>query len=128
MNGMNDDGRGLNAVTERIIGAAFVVSNTLGAGFGERVYENALARELGLCGFAVAQQCGVTVRYKDFVVGQYVADLIVEGAVVVELKVVRALNEFHVAQCVNYLRATGKTTCLLMNFARPRLEFRRVVL
>ena len=92
----------MNALTERIIGAAFDISNTLGAGFLEKVRENVLACELRLLGFAVAQQCGISVYYKD---------------VVVELKVVQALNEFHVAQCVNDLRATGKSICLLMNFA-----------
>ncbi len=125
---MNDDGRNMNALTERIIGAAFEVSNTLGAAFLEKVYENALACELRLRGFAVAQQRGISVHYKDFVVGEYAADLIVGDAVIVELKVVQALNEFHVAQCVNYLRATQKITYLLINFSKPRLEFRRIVL
>ena len=103
----------MNALTERIIGTAFDVSNTLGAGFLEKVRENALACELRLLGFVVAQKCGISVYHKD---------------VVVELKVVQALNEFHVAQCVNDLRATGKSICLLMNFAKPRLEFCRIVL
>jgi GxxExxY protein len=125
---MNDDGRSVNGLTERIIGAGFEVSNTLGAGFVENIYENALARELRLRGLSVAQQNGVSVYYKDFDIGTYVTDLIVEDTVIVELKVVQALNEFHIAQCVNYLRATGKTTCLLMNFAKPRLEYRRIVL
>ena len=125
---MNDDGRSVNGLTERIIGAAFEVSNTLGAGFVEKIYENALARELRLRGLGVEQQNGISVYYKDFDVGTYATDLIVEDMVIVELKAVRALNEFHIAQCVNYLRATGKTTCLLMNFAKPRLEFRRIVL
>ena len=108
---MKYDGASLHALTERIIGAAFEVSNTLGAGFLEKVYENALVQELRVLGLDVTQQRGVAVRYKD----------------IVELKVAQSLNDFHTAQCVNYLRATGKTTSLLMNFAKPRLEFRRIV-
>ena len=118
----------MNALTERIIGAAFDISNTLGAGFLEKVCEIALACELRLLGFTVAQQCGISVYYKDVVVGTYATDLAVEDAIIVELKVVQALNEFHVAQCVNDLRATEKSICLLMNFAKPRLEFCRIVL
>ena len=125
---MNDDGRSVNGLTERIIGAAFEVSNTLGAGFVEKIYENALARALRLRGLGVEQQNGISVYYKDFDVGTNATDLIVEDMVIVELKAVGALNEFHIAQCVNYLRATGKSTCLLMNFAKPRLEYRRIVL
>ena len=125
---MNDDGRSVNGLTERIIGAAFEVSNTLGAGFVEKIYENALARELRMRGLGVEQQNGISVYYKDFDVGTNATDLIVEDMVIVELKAVGALNEFHIAQCVNYLRATGKSTCLLMNFAKPRLEYRRIVL
>ena len=98
---MNDDGRSVNGLTERIIGAAFEVSNTLGAGFVEKIYENALARELRMRGLGVEQQNGISVYYKDFDVGTYATDLIVEDMVIVELKAVRALNEFHIAQCVN---------------------------
>jgi GxxExxY protein len=115
----------LNALSERIIGCAFTVANGLGSGFLERVYENALAHELRKAGFAVAQQQGVSVIYDDVIVGEYAADLLVEAAVVVELKAVRALDDVHQAQCMNYLRATGMHLCLLLNFGRPRLEIRR---
>src|SRR5580693_2991881 len=97
----------LNALSERIIGCAFTVANGLGSGFLERVYENALAHELRKAGFAVAQQQGVSVIYDDVIVGEYAADLLVEAAVVVELKAVRALDDVHQAQCMNYLRATA---------------------
>ena len=110
----------LNALSERIIGCAFTVANGLGSGFLEKVYENALAHELRKAGLTVAQQQGVSVIYDDVIVGEYAADLLVEAAVVVELKAVRALDDVHQAQCMNYLRATGMQLCLLLNFGRPR--------
>jgi GxxExxY protein len=117
----------LNALSERIIGCAFTVANGLGSGFLEKVYENALAHELRKAGLTVAQQQGVSVIYDDVIVGEYAADLLVEAAVIVELKAVRALDDVHQAQCMNYLRATGMHLCLLLNFGRPRLEIRRIV-
>ncbi len=117
----------LNALSERIIGCAFTVANGLGSGFLEKVYENALAHELRKAGLTVAQQQGVSVIYDDVIVGEYAADLLVEAAVIVELKAVRALDDVHQAQCMNYLRATGLQLCLLLNFGRPRLEIRRIV-
>ena len=124
---MNANVRVLDTISNRIIGCAFTVANTLGIGFLERVYENALAFELRASGFAVEQQRGVTVRYKDILVGEYFTDLLVEGAVLVELKTVKALESAHRAQCINYLRATGMHLCLLINFGTSRLEVRRVV-
>ena len=101
------DERRLNDITERVIGCAYVVANTLGHGFLEKVYENALAHELRKAGLAVMQQSSIKIRYDGIVVGDYVADLLVEGAVLVELKAVRILDGVHVAQCLNYLKATG---------------------
>jgi GxxExxY protein len=125
---MNANGPALDAISSRIIGCAFSVANALGSGFLEKVYENALAVELRTAGLAVAQQRGIAVRYKDVLVGEYFVDLLVEDAVLIELKTVRALDGAHRAQCINYLRATGRSLCLLLNFGRPRLEFQRVVL
>jgi GxxExxY protein len=85
----------LNELSEAIIGRAFTVLNTLGAGFLEKVYENALAPELREAAFVVALQCGATVRYKDTVVGESFVDLLVDDAVLVELKAVKALDEVH---------------------------------
>jgi GxxExxY protein len=116
---MSTDDAGPSAATERIIGCAFTVANTLGIGFAEKVYENALAHEMRKRGLAVVQQRGIAVRYDDVVVGDYAADLLIEDRVIVELKVVRSLGDEHAAQCMNYLRATGKTLCLLINFGRP---------
>jgi GxxExxY protein len=120
-----DEGR-INQISEKIIGCAFTVSNVLGVGFLEKVYENALAHELRKAGLSVAQQRQMTVRYDGVIVGEYVADLVVEGAVIVELKHARVLDDIHLAQCLNYLRATGLHLCLLINFGRPRVEVRRI--
>ena len=120
------DSRLLAPVTERIIGCAFRVANTLGHEFVEKVYENALAHEMRKCGLGVAQQRGIVVYYDDVIVGEYTADLLVEDRVIVELKVVGALSNAHLPQCRNYPRATGKTLCLLINFGRPKVEIRRI--
>ena len=126
---MNTDERrgGINETTEKIIGAALKVSNVLGCGFLEKVYENALVIELRKQGLDVKQQCGVSVRYEQEIVGQYMADLVVENEVIVELKAVTVIDGVHRAQCINYLRASGRRLCLLLNFGRPRLEIARIV-
>jgi GxxExxY protein len=105
---MNANRPELDAISSRIIGCAFIVANTLGSGFLEKVYENALAVELRSAGLAVEQQRGIAVSYKGVLVGEYFVDLLVEDSVLVELKTVRLLDRAHRAQ--------------------PRLEFQRVVL
>ncbi len=117
----------LNRTTEQIIGGAFTVSNELGSGFLEKVYENALAHELRKAGIRVEQQYPIKVHYDGIVVGNYVADLRVEGCVLVELKAIKALSNIEMAQCLNYLKATDLRVCLLLNFARPRVEVKRIV-
>ena len=125
---MDTDTSCLDRITQRVIGCAFIVANELGPGFLEKVYENALALELRSSGLAVEQQHGIVVNYKGAAVGEYTADLIVERAVLVELKAVRALDDVHRAQCLNYLKATGLHVCLLLNFAKPRVEVKRLSL
>jgi GxxExxY protein len=120
------DARLLEPLTERIIGCAFRVANALGHGFVEKVYENALAHEMRKCGLGAVQQRGIVVFCDDVIVGEFTADLLVEDQVIVELKVVGALSDVHLPQCRNYLRATGKPLCLLINFGRPKVEVRRV--
>ncbi len=112
--------------SERIIGCAFRVMNTLGCGFLEKVYENALAHELRKAGLHVSQQHAITVRYDGVTVGEYAADLVVEGTIVVELKAVKGLDRVHAAQSINYLKATGLRVCLLLNFGTPRVEVQRI--
>ena len=117
----------LNGLTERIIGCAFTVANAMKCGFSEKVYENSLAHELTKNGLLVQQQFGITVYYDSVVVGRYTGDLLVDSAVLVELKAVKALDPTHSAQCLNYLAATGLPLCLLLNFGRPRLEIKRLI-
>jgi len=92
------------------------------------LYENALVHELRKSGLAVSQQHPMVVRYDGVVVGDYAVDLLVEDTVLVELKVARAIDDIHRAQCMNHLKATGLRLCLLLNFGTPRLEIKRVVL
>lgn len=117
----------LDVLTGKIIGCAHTVSNVMGCGFLEKVYENALAHELSRSGLRVQAQVPVDVYYDDVVVGQYLADLMIEEKVLVELKAVKALDDIHAAQCLNYLNATGLHVCLLLNFGKPRVEIRRLV-
>jgi GxxExxY protein len=117
----------LNKITEQIIGCAYTVANTLGSGFLEKVYENALTHELRKAGLQVGQQHGISVYYDGVVVGEFFADLLVEESVLVELKGIRDLDEIHMAQCLNYLKATGIQVCLLINFGAPKVEIKRIV-
>ncbi|HEY1384638.1 MAG TPA: GxxExxY protein [Dongiaceae bacterium] len=96
----------VNLLSKRIIGCALTVLHALGSGFLEKVYENALVHELRKSGFAVAQQHPMVVRYDGIVVGEYTVDLLVEHVVLVELKIAKAIDDIHRAQCLNYLKAT----------------------
>ena len=106
-----------NDLTHKIIGAAYKVHNQLGAGFLEKVYENALRIELTKQGLRVQQQAPIAVFYQGEPVGDYYADLWVEERIIVELKAVQSLAKEHEVQLVNYLTATGLDTGLLLNFA-----------
>jgi len=117
----------VNRITERVIGCAYTVGNTLGCGFLEKVYENALLHELRKTGLSVEPQYPIKVVYDGTVAGEFVADLCVEGRVLVEVKAVHDLNEVHMAQCINYLKATGHKVCLLINFGGLRVEVKRIV-
>lgn len=117
----------INRISEQVIGCAYRVANALGCGFLEKVYENALAHEIRKAGLTVAQQHPIRVQYDNIPVGDYFADLLVEHCVVIEIKAVKALDDVHMAQCLNYLKATGLTLCLLLNFATASLEIKRVV-
>lgn len=111
-----------------MIGCAYRVANTLGVGFLEKVYENALVHELRKAGLEVEQQVPLSVVYDGVVVGEYFADLVVEGCLIVELKHVKAFDNAHVAHALHYLKATKHTLALLVNFGSERVEIRRVVL
>ena len=118
----------LDQTTERVIGCCYTVISKLGSGFLEKVYENALAHEIRKIGFTVVQQHPVKVMYDGIEVGDYIADLLVNDQVLVELKAIKALDNIHRAQCLNYLKATGYNVCLLVNFGTPKLEVKRIVL
>lgn len=113
-------------VTEKIIGAFFRVHKRLGYGFSESVYENALALELAKLGLEVESQRPITVYYDGQPVGDYFADLVVDGVVILELKAARHLLDEHEAQLLNYLKATTIEVGLVLNFG-PKAEFRRKV-
>ena len=103
-------------LTKTVIGAAFKVHNALGAGFLEKVYENALCLELRNAGFRVEQQRAIQVWYAGKVVGDYVANVVVNDVLILEIKAVASLDKAHEVQLVNYLKATGLEVGLLINF------------
>jgi GxxExxY protein len=113
------------SLTQAIIGAAMRVHSTLGPGFLELVYHRALIHELAKLGLSVESQKPLTVTYDGIVVGDFSADLLVEGRVLVELKANQSLVAANEVQLVNYLTATGIDIGLLLNFGAIRLEFKR---
>lgn len=117
----------LDEITEKIIGCAYEVSNTLGSGFPESVYEKSLHHQALKTGLGSERQYQMKVYYDGILVGEFFADLLIEGKVLVEIKAVRTLDELHVAQAMNYLKASGMPICLLINFGRPKIEIRRFV-
>jgi len=117
----------LNALAEAVVGAAFEVSNVLGPGFLEKIYERALLKELALRNIPATPQVPYIVIYKGQPIGEYVADLIVDGRLLVELKCTHRLADEHLAQCINYLTASGLHLAVLINFQHPKVEWRRIV-
>lgn len=117
----------IKSLTERVLGAVFEVSNTLGAGFLEKVYQRALMKDLSLRGIRATAEASLKVLYKGQNVGDYFTDIFVEDVVILELKCVEHLAAEHTAQCLNYVRASGLTVCLLVNFNSPKVEWKRVV-
>lgn len=114
-------------ITAVIIQAYYVVYNTLGYGFLEKVYENALQIELQKRGLSAKQQKPITIYYDGLVVGEYYADLVINDLVIVELKTAEEIAKAHEAQLVHYLKATGIEVGLVLNFG-PKAEFKRKIL
>jgi GxxExxY protein len=114
-------------ITEKIIGAAFEVHRELGYGFLERVYQRAMQVELLRAGVSAEIEKRIQVKYKGVVVGDYDADLIVDGCVAVELKVTPQYDKRDEAQLLNELKATGIKVGLLINFGRAKVEYKRLV-
>jgi GxxExxY protein len=117
----------INDLTYAINGAVFEVNRVLGPGFLEKVYENAVLIELKSRGLKAESQVPIKVLYKEDVVGEYVADILVEERVIVELKTVERLEKIHEAQLLNYLRATGLNIGMLVNFRHTKVEIKRLV-
>ncbi len=113
-------------ITEQIIKAYYTVYNTLGYGFLEKVYENAMVIELNKIGLEVKKQQNIKVFYDNQEVGDYYSDLMVEGKVIVELKAAKNLCEEHEAQLLNYLKATDIEVGLLLNFGKEAQLKRKV--
>ena len=125
---MNSNEReSLNALFEAVVGAAYEVSNTLGAGFLEKVYERALIKELALRGIPSRPQVPYQGVLKGHAIAEYVADMVVDGRLLVEIKCVNTLAKEHLAQCLNYLRASGLSLALLINFQHSKVVWLRVV-
>lgn len=118
----------LDELTYKINGAVFEVNRLLGPGFLEKVYESALAVELELQGLDFKRQVPVEVLYKNQLVGEYFADIVVQDMVILELKTVDALTKVHEAQLLNYLKATGMPVGILVNFKEEKATVRRMVL
>ena len=116
----------IDKITGKSIVSAFKVSNALGIGFVEKVYENALAHQMRKDGLKVLQQYPINVEYDGILVGEFLADMLVEDRVLVELKAVSELTSEHLAQALNYLRATGLEACLLINFGKSRIQVRHL--
>ncbi len=113
-------------LTDKILGAFYKVYNALGHGFLEKVYENALVRELRKLGLEVKQQAPIHVYYDGEIVGEYFADLIVEDKVIIELKAAESIVDAHLAQLTNYLKATRQEVGLVLNFGSEPTFARRV--
>ena len=114
-------------ITKDIIGAAMAVLNELKPGLDEKLYENALMIELGARAHTVEQQREYPVHYRGHFIGKLIPDLIVDGKVIADPKVVTAFNDTHVAQMLGYLNITGLEVALLLNFKESKLAWKRVV-
>ena len=114
-------------ITEAVIGAAFAVHRELGYGFLEKVYQRALQVELLKSGYSAELEFPIPVKYRGVIVGEYFADLLVDGKVIAETKVAPAYNPLAEAQLINELKATGIRVGLLLNFGRREMQFRRLV-
>ncbi len=110
----------IDEIARMVIGAAYAVGNSLGCGFLEKVYERALNVEMSLLGLRVQPQVAFPVFYRGQRVGDYMADLVVEDQIIVELKCVESFSNEHMAQCINYLKASNLKLALLVNFQKPR--------
>ena len=116
----------LNELSGQIIGCAIKVAKKLRPGYLEKVYENALLHELNKGGFQVDQQVPLAVHYDGVLVGEFIADFIVNNTIILELKAVSAISNAHIGQAINYLTTTDSQLCLILNFGEPKLGIKRI--
>ena len=116
-----------NLICEKIIGCSYKIATSLGSGFLEKVYENAMVIELKKQELIVEQQKSLQVFYEKKIVGEYFCDLFVENEIIVELKTAKIISDVHTAQLLNYLKACKKRVGLIINFANPKVEIKRVL-
>ena len=124
---MNTDKHRLNLISEKVIGCVFTVSNSLGAGFLEKVYQNALLIELSSAGLQFEKEKQIQVKYQGQIIGDYFADIVVHEMIIIEIKAVQNLNEIHQAQLLNYLKATNMPLGLLINFGTAKVQIKRML-
>lgn len=115
-------------ISYKIVGIAMKVYNTLGYGFLEKVYENSMMVRFRKDGIKAEQQKAIKVYFEDEVVGDYVADILVEDSVIVELKTVDKISDVHKAQVLNYLKSTKLKLGIIVNFSKNQVEYTRLVL
>ena len=120
------DDRKLRVLSGRVIGCAITVSKHLAPGYLEKVYENALFYELTKQRLRVERQVRLDVYYDGIVVGHFIADMVVNNTIILELKAADGISEDHIAQALNYLTTTGSPLCLILNFGEPVLSIKRV--
>jgi len=111
----------------KIVGFAMRVHSKLGYGFLEKVYENALMVLFRREGIEAKQQAPITVYFEEEVVGNYYADILVEDKVILEIKSVENIIDAHIAQTLNYLKATGLRLAIILNFSKEKLEYKRII-
>ena len=114
-------------ISKIIVNSAYEVHKLLGSGYLEKVYENALVKELESKNLKCDQQVPLEVYYKDFIVGNYIADIMVGDKIVLEIKAVEGIDGKHFAQLLNYLKATRKRLGFIINFGTSKIQIKRIV-
>ena len=117
-----------DTLLNQVIGTCYEVSNVLGPGFLKKLYERALLRELHLRQILAQTQVRFPVSYKAHPIGEYIADLVVDNRLLLELKCTPEFTNLHMAQCINYLKASNLKIALLLNFQNPKVIWKRIVL
>ncbi len=115
-------------ITSKILNAAFEVHNILGCGFAEKLYERPLIYELRQRDLKVEPQKKIEVIYKEIIAGDYIADIVIDNKVIVELKAAESIIKIHEAQLLNYLKASKYHVGLILNFGKTKLEYKRLVM